>query len=104
MTIPELLHKLFSEKKLSVTQLGHPLDIHEKRLFSVHQELRLFLYIGILMIIAGAGLTVKQYFNNLGDIAIIGTLTLCFSAAFRYCFIKGNAYTPEEVPWTEYRV
>ena len=97
MTIPELLHKMFSEKKLSVIQLGTLLDIHEKRLFSVHQELRLFLYIGILMIIAGAGLTVKQYFNNLGDIAIIGTLSLCFSAAFMYCFIKGNAYTPEEV-------
>ena len=95
---------MFSEKKLSVVQLGTLLNIHEKRLFSVHQELRLFLYIGILMIIAGAGLTVKQYFNNLGDIAIIGALSLCFSAAFIYCFIKGNAYTPEEVSLTEYRV
>ena len=89
---------MFTEKRLSGAQLSMLLDIHEKRLFSVHRELRLFLYVGILMIIAGAGLTVKQYFRNLGDIAIIGALTLCFSAAFSYCFIKGEAYSHEEVP------
>ena len=98
MSVAELLHKMFSEKKLSAVQLGTLLDIHEKRLFSVHQELRLFLYAGILMIIAGAGLTIKQHFSNLGDVAIIGGLSLCFSAAFIYCFIKGNAYAHEEVP------
>jgi hypothetical protein len=44
------------------------------------------------MIIAGAGLTIKQYFTNLGDIAIISALTFCFAASFIYCFIKGAAF------------
>src|SRR5664280_3196653 len=39
----------------------------------------------------------KQYFTNLGDIAIISSLTLCFAAAFIYCFIKGAAFPTEEV-------
>lgn len=92
-----LLQKLFYEKKISANQLHALQDIHSKKLFSVHQELRFFLYIGILMIITGAGLTIKQYFANLGDIAIISTLTLCFAAAFIYCFIKGNVFSTDEV-------
>lgn len=97
MNTQNLLQKIFYEKKLSANQLSALQDIHSKKLFSVHQELRLYLYIGILMIITGAGLTVKQYFSNLGDIAIISALTLCFAAAFIYCFIKGNPFSTDEV-------
>lgn len=97
MNIPNLLQKMFYEKKLSATQRHTLENIHAQRIFSVHRELRFFLYIGILMIIAGAGLTIKQYFANLGDIAIISALTFCFAAAFIYCFIKGYAFSTEEV-------
>jgi hypothetical protein len=97
MNIQILLQKMFSEKKLSAKQLNTLQDIHERRLFSVHRELRFFLYIGILMLIAGAGLTIKQYFTNLGDIAIICALTVCFAAAFIYSFIKGAAFDRDEV-------
>jgi hypothetical protein len=93
-----LLQKLFYEKKISANQLHALQDIHSKKLFSVHQELRFFLYTGILMIITGAGLTIKQYFTNLGDIAIISALTLCFAAAFLYCFIKAKPFSTDEVP------
>ncbi|HAR49512.1 MAG TPA: DUF2157 domain-containing protein, partial [Smithella sp.] len=88
---------MFYEKKLSANQLRALQDIHSKKLFSVHRELRFFLYIGILLIITGAGLTIKQYFANIGDIAIISALTLCFMAAFVYCFIKGNTFSTDEV-------
>ena len=98
MNIPQLLQKMFSEKKLSAKQLSTLQDIHAKQIYSVHRELRIFLYIGILMIIAGAGLTIKQYFTNLGDIAIVSALSVCFTAAFIYCFIKGAAYDRQEVP------
>jgi len=88
---------MFSEKKLSAKQLSTLQDIHTKSLFSVHRELRFFLYIGILMIVAGTGLTIKQYFTNLGDITIISAMTFCFAASFIYCFIKGAAYARQEV-------
>lgn len=97
MNILDLLQKMYKDKRLSREQLNSLLDIHWKRLFSVHHELRFFLYAGILLIIAGLGFTIKQYFAQLGDIAIISTLTLCACAAFIYCFIKGNNYFKEEV-------
>jgi len=97
MCIANLLKKLRYGKKLSTGQVDHLLALHEKRIFSIHRELRFFLYIGILLIIAGAGLTIKQYFTNLGDIAISSALTLCFAAAFIYCFLNGNAFAKDEV-------
>ena len=97
MTIANLLRKLRHEQKLGEGQVERLLDLQERRIFSVHRELRFFLYIGILMVIAGAGLTVKQYFIHLGDLAIISALTLCCAAAFIYCFLKGNAFAKEEV-------
>ena len=97
MNIPNLLQKMYEDKRLSREQLNSLLDIHGKRLFSVHHELRFFLYAGILLIIAGLGFTIKQYFAQLGDIAIIGTLTLCACAALIYCFTKGNNYSTEKV-------
>jgi hypothetical protein len=97
MNIPNLLQKMYKDKTLSREQLTSLLDIHWKKLFSAHHELRFFLYAGILLIIAGLGFTIKQYFAQLGDIAIIGTLTLCACAALIYCFIKGNNYSTEEV-------
>ncbi len=98
MNIQKLLQKMFAEKKIDAKQLRILLDISAGRIFSVHRELRFFLYIGILTLIAGAGLTIKQYFTNLGDIAIISALTSCFSAAFIYSFIKVAAYNKQEVP------
>ncbi|MEN6374088.1 MAG: hypothetical protein ABFD75_04795 [Smithella sp.] len=97
MNVSKLLRKLRYKKKLNSGQAELLLDLQERRIFSVHQELRFFLYIGILMIITGAGLTVKQYFVNLGDPAIISALTLCFTAAFIYCFVQGHPYERAEV-------
>lgn len=93
----KLLQKMFDEKNLSATQLVTLQEIHSGKIFSVHRELRFFLYIGILLVITGAGLTVKQYFANMGDVAIISALTLCFIAAFSYCFIKGFSFSTDEV-------
>ena len=97
MDISELLQKMFYEKKLSAKQFSTLRDIHSGKIFSFHRELRCFLYIGILLIVAGTGLTIRQYLANLGDIAIILSLTLCFTAAFFYCFIKAPPFATDEV-------
>jgi hypothetical protein len=88
---------MHNEKTLSTGQLNYLLDIHKNNLLSVHQELRFSFYAGILLIIAGLGLTIKQYFVQLGDIAVIVSLTIGALAAFIYCFTKGNSYSQAEV-------
>jgi len=76
MKTPDLLHKMHEDGRMGKEQLDSLIAIHERRLFSVRPELRFSLYAGILLIIAGLGFTIKQYFAQIGDIAIIGALTL----------------------------
>lgn len=97
MNTAGILKKMLYENKLNSGQAKFLLDLQEGRIFSVYRELRFFLYAGILLIIAGAGLTVKQYFVDLGDAAIISALTLCSLAALAYCFAKGSPYERDEV-------
>ena len=66
---------------LSSGQLDALTELHLKKRYSVHQELRAAIYIGVLLITAGVGLTVRQYFAQLGDIAIVGSLTVGTPAA-----------------------
>ena len=88
---------MFDEKKLSSAQLGTLQGIHSGKIFSVHRELRFFLYTGFLLIITGTSLTIKQYLANIGDVAIISVLTLSCIAAFLYCFTKGFSFSTDEV-------
>jgi hypothetical protein len=83
--------------ELSSGQLDVLAEIHLKKRYSIHQELRAAIYIGVLLITAGVGLTIRQYFAQLGDIAIIGSLTIGALAAFLYCFLKGKPYSSGEV-------
>jgi hypothetical protein len=89
------MHK---EGTLSSAQLDILSAIHQKKRFSLHQELRGLIYAGVLLIVLGTGLTVKAYFSELGHIAIIGSLSLCAAAALVYCFYKGCPYNNDEVP------
>ena len=72
-------------------------DLHLNKRFSLHVELKACIYVGVLFILAGLGFTIKEYFTQLGDIAIIGSLSVSALVAFAYCFLKGNAYSKEAV-------
>jgi hypothetical protein len=97
MNVIALLKEMHQAGELSSGQLDVLTDIHLQKRCSVHQELRAAIYAGVLLMSAGVGLTIRQYFAQLGDIAIIGSLTAGALAAFLYCFLKGNAYSNGEV-------
>jgi len=92
-----LLTDLNRQGILTDQQLHVLSDLHLERRFSLHDELRACLYAGVLFILAGLGFTIKAYFAQLGDIAVIGSLGLCTLGAFCYCFLKGKAYSTEAV-------
>jgi hypothetical protein len=60
--------------------------------FSVFVELNILLYIGVLSFIAGVGWSIETYFSNIGDEAIIVTLTVLCGASLYYCFAKSPPY------------
>ncbi len=97
MNVISLLKEMHQAGTLSSEQLGVLTALHRKKRYSIHQELRAAIYVGVLLITAGVGLTIRQYFAQLGDIAIIGSLTIGALAAFLYCFLKGKPYSSGEV-------
>jgi len=92
-----LLKKMHEMGTLSSGQLSVLTDVHLNKRYSVHWELRTAIYIGVLLVATGMALTIRQYFAQLGDIAIIGSLTTGVLAAFTYCFLKGKPYSNEAV-------
>lgn len=68
-----------------------------KERFSVFLELNALLYLGVLAFVAGAGWTIRTYFANLGDVAIISSLTLLVGVSFYYCFSRVK-------PWSKLQV
>jgi len=96
MNVTSLLKEMHRAGELSSTQLDVLTELHLKKRYSVHQELRAAIYIGVLLITAGLGLTIRQYFAQLGDIAIVGSLTAGALAAFLYCFVKGKPWSDGE--------
>jgi Predicted membrane protein (DUF2157) len=65
--------------------------------FSVFLELNVLLYLGVLSFVAGAGWTVRTYFSNLGDAAIITSLTFLVGTSFYYCFSRVKPYSNLQV-------
>jgi len=97
MGVLQLLQTMHAEGTLSSKQLDVLSAIHKKERFSLHQELRSLIYAGVLLVILGAGLTVKTYFAELGHAAVIGALSFGAAAALIYCFYRGAPYAGGEV-------
>jgi hypothetical protein len=68
-----------------------------KERFSVFLELNILLYLGVLSIVAGAGWTIRAYFTSLGNVAIVGTLSVLVAACFLYCFSRATPYANLQV-------
>lgn len=65
--------------------------------FSLYLELNALFYLGVLSIAGGIGWTVQTHFTNLGDAAIVLTLTAVLAGCSYYCFSRAHPYSPAEV-------
>ncbi|OGS36400.1 MAG: hypothetical protein A2506_13130, partial [Elusimicrobia bacterium RIFOXYD12_FULL_66_9] len=61
------------------------------------RELHALLYLGALLILAGAAATVKDRLDQIGPLTILATLTLSFSACFAYCFRLAHPFELSKV-------
>jgi hypothetical protein len=64
---------------------------------SVFVELNAALYGGVLALVAGLGWTARTYFRDLGDVLVLGTLSLLVAGSFYYCLRHAPRYSHREV-------
>jgi hypothetical protein len=59
-----------------------------QRLFSLHWELRLLLYLGVLLLTGGLGILVYKNIDTIGHQAVLAFIALVTAGCFFYCFRK----------------
>jgi len=83
---------------LNREQAGLLRRIYSRELFSVHWELRLLLYAGILMLTTGLGLLIAKHFAAIGHLALLTAIALGCAGCFAYCFSRGGGFSAERLP------
>jgi hypothetical protein len=72
--------------------------IYNRELFSVHWELRLLLYAGILILTTGLGLLIAKHFASIGHLALLAAIALGCAGCFTYCLRRGGGFKAERMP------
>jgi hypothetical protein len=93
MTLVDRLGTWKRSGLISTEQYAALSALARKDKLSVWVELNALLYVGVLSLIAGVGWTVQIYFADLGDAAVLGTLTLGLAGSVYYCFTRCGAYS-----------
>lgn len=87
MSPTDMLNELNNQGILAAKQQAEIAAVEQRRPFSLHWELRLMLYIGILLLSSGLGLLVYDNFDQIGHGALLAAIALacvgCFYFAWR---------------------
>ncbi len=93
MTMLERLERWHRGGLLTDSEYESVGAIARKERFSIFLELNALLYLGVLSIAAGVAWTVQTSFADLGDLAIILTLSSALAGCFYYSFSRGLPYS-----------
>ena len=100
---PEDLDELKDRTFLSEEQHRYLHAIFSRRLVSVYYELRIILYLGIMLFTTGAGILVYMNIGDVGHVVAIIILTALMILCLRYAFNFARPYDHEKVqPATPY--
>lgn len=101
--------KSLLEKELITPEQSDQVQAYRNRnLFSLHTELKLFLYASVLLFTSGIGILIYQNINSIGHIAILAILLLitvfCFYFSFKNAIGFKKQQTQFENPIFDYLI
>ncbi len=97
MTTLERLERWYRSGLLTDNEYESVAAIVRKERFSVFLELNALLYLGVVSVAAGLAWTVQTSFADLGDLAIVLTLSAALAGCLYYSFTRGLPYSHSEV-------
>jgi hypothetical protein len=104
----QAVQNLFEKNLITENQFQEIKTYRALKIFSLHTELRLFLYLSVLLFTSGIGILIYENIDTIGHIAILSLLLIVIVVCFYYCFknAKGfqKAETTFEHPVLEYLV
>src|SRR6185436_6516444 len=65
-------------------------------IFSLNAELKLFLYLSVLLFTSGIGILIYENIDTIGHIAILSILLIVIVVCFYYCFKNSKGFQKSE--------
>src|SRR5438105_10285479 len=97
MTTAQYLDAWRSADLITADQHAALSALARKERFSVHLELNALLYGGVLAFAAGLEWTVREHFANLGDAAIVVSLSALVAGSLYFCFTRAAPFSTTQV-------
>ena len=102
------LNELREKNLLTEEQYQHLEPILSRKIISVFYELRIMLYLGVMLLTTGIGILIYENIGDIGHILSIIGLCVLTIVSFGYCFLKVGPYSNEKVtnasPYFDYVV
>jgi hypothetical protein len=99
----EFLQELKEKNLLSEDQFKHLEPIYSGKILSVFYELRIILYLGVMLLTTGVGILIYKNIGDLGHLISITALFILTALCFYYAIKNEQPYTNQKVsPPTPY--
>lgn len=99
---------LFEKGLITENQFDEVKTYRSLNIFSLNAELKLFLYLSVLLFTSGIGILIYENIDSIGHIAILSLLLIVIAVCFIYCFKHSKGFQKEETtfehPVLEYLV
>nr|WP_294779455.1 DUF2157 domain-containing protein [uncultured Flavobacterium sp.] len=99
---------LFEKGLITENQFDEIKSYRNLNIFSVNAELKLFLYLSVLLFTSGIGILIYENIDSIGHIAILSLLLIVIAVCFYYCFKNSKGFQKTETvfenPVLEYLV
>ena len=106
MKTKSILDKLLLETSISEEENQKIGVYYESKLFSIHWELKIILYLGVMLLSSGLGILIYMNIDSIGHTAIVSAIGLAAAACFFYAHKNKKPFTWLEVvndhPFSDY--
>jgi hypothetical protein len=90
---PQHLKELKEKQLLSEEQFSQLEPIYSKKIISVFYELRIILYLGVMLFTTGVGILIYKNIGDFGHLALIAVLLILTAGCFQYALKHAPVYT-----------
>ncbi|MDN3678489.1 DUF2157 domain-containing protein [Flavobacterium paronense] len=95
--INEFTETLLTRELLTDAQMKSIKQYDALGIFSLHNELRFLLYLGVLLFTSGIGTLVYKNIDSIGHVAVLCLLLLLIGIGFYFSFKKAKGFSKDEV-------
>ena len=88
--------KLFEKKFITENQFNQIKEYRGLGIFSLHAELKLALYLSVLLFTSGVGILIYNNIDTIGHVAILSLLVITIAVCFYFSFKNSNGFSRTE--------